>query len=294
MNAVRLTLALLTLAATLHADDAATARQLEALGGKVKLTGGAVTELTFTDCAKLGAAEFQAIGQLSELKSLTLFGGKQTLTDETVGHLLGLAKLESFSCEGARLSDAGLARLAALQNLRSAAFFHLSFRLEGFTGQGFAAWKTIPKLERLTVAGMSMADEGFAAIAQIGTLRDLSTWHTYQTASGNAEIAKLPLASLRVGQRLPRPGAAPSLDDSSLTTFSRMKTLQTLKIMEARLTATGLRALAALPALKSVTITESNVSEADLKAAAEALPSVKLDYQPPTEEQQKKLEMYLK
>jgi hypothetical protein len=295
MNPLFVAVSVLALAlAPLRADDSSIIRQLETAGGKVKQANGVVTEVTFTDCASLGDAEFRALGQLAELKSLTLYGGKQKLNDETVGHLLGLAKLESFSSAGARLSDAGLARLAALKSLRSASFFHLSFRLEGFTGKGFAAWKALPHFEKLTVAGMSMGDEGFATIAQISTLRDLSTWHTYQTAAGNAEIAKLPLTSLRIGQRLPHAGAPPSLDDAALATIAQIKTLQTLRIMEVRLTSAGLASLKALPALQTLAITESEVAEADLEALRKALPSVKIEHQPLTDEQRKKLEQYLK
>jgi hypothetical protein len=290
-------LALFLLIATalrLHADDTAIAQKLEAIGGKVTRTDGAVTQVSFTDCAKLGEAEFRALGQLAGLKSLTLYGGKQTLNDDTVGHLLGLTQLESLSSEGARLSDLGLARLAGLTSLRSAAFFHLSFRLEGFTGKGFAAWKALPRLEKLTVAGMSMGDEGFAAIAQIATLRDLSTWHTYQTEAGNAEIAKLPLTSLRIGQRLPHSGAPPSLTDASLATFSGIKTLEAVRLLEARLTLGGLRALKSLPKLKLLHLSESDISEADLEALRKELSSVKIEHEPLTDEQRKKLENYLK
>ena len=194
------------------ASEAATATVLESLGAKVTRTNGSVTEVYLTDCTKIGEPELRAIGALANLKSLTLFGKLAGLTDQTVDSLLGLSQLQSLSTEGAQLGDEGLAKLAALKSLRSVAFFHLSFRKEGFTGQGFAAWKALPNLQRLTVAGMSMGDDGFAAIAQIKSLTELSTWHTWQTEAGNAEIAKLPnLTTFKAGQRLPRTGiTAPS------------------------------------------------------------------------------------
>lgn len=280
----------------IRADDAAIAAQLEALGGKVVRKGEAVVQVSFTNCEKLGDAEYRAIGQLAGLKSLTLYGGKQTLNDSTVGHLLGLKELESLSSEGAKLSDPGLAKLAALTSLKSASFFHLSFRLEGFTGTGFAAWSALPKLEKLTVAGMSMGDEGFAAIARITTLRELSTWHTYQTEAGHAEIAKLPnLTVLKMGQRLPHTGAkAPSFTDASLRTLAGIKTLESLKLGEARLTFEGLRVLKGLPKLKSLLIYESEVAEADVEKLRAELPGVKIEHQPLTDEQRKRLESYHK
>lgn len=278
------------------ADDAAIAKQLEGLGGKLVLKDGVVTQITFTDCTKLGDAEFQAIGQLSKLKSLTLYGGCKGLNDATVGHLAGLKELETLGTDGAQFSDDGLKHLTALSSLRTLSFFHLSFRKEGFTGVGFKALKDCPKLETLTVAGMSMGDDGFAAIAEIQQLKQLSTWHTYQTEAGNAHIAKLAnLKSLKIGQRLPRGDAkAPSLSEGSLPTFAKMASLETLKLGEVHLTRDGLKALKAAKGLKQLFLYETDFPESEVAALKADFAPVTIDFQPLTDEQRKRLEMYLK
>jgi hypothetical protein len=283
-------------ASLLRADDSAIARQLEALGGKVTQKDGAVSQITFTDSSKLGDAEFRAIGQLSHLKSLTLYGSCRGLTDATLPHFAGLKELETLGTDGAQLTDAGLKHLTALTNLRGISFFHLSFRMEGFTGTGLGHLRDCPKLERLTVAGMSMGDEGFAAISTVTQLRELATWHTYQTEAGNAHIAKLPhLTKLQIGQRLPRPMAkAPSLSDASIPTLTTIASLESLKIGEARFTLAALRGLKALPKLKLLTLHETDLPAADVEALQAELPGVKIVHQPLTDEQRKKLEMYLK
>ena len=79
MKLLLLPLLTLVFASPVRADDSAIAQHLEALGGKVVSSGGVVTQVSFTDCSKLSDSEFQAIGQLAALKSLTLYGGKQTL-----------------------------------------------------------------------------------------------------------------------------------------------------------------------------------------------------------------------
>jgi hypothetical protein len=284
--------------AAVRAEDeqAAAPTKLEALGGKVTRKEGVVTQVSFTDCSKLGDAELRAIGKLTGLKSLTIYGGCKGLNDDTVGHLATLKDLETLNTEGVQLSDDGLAKLAALKSLKGASFFHLSFRKEGFTGKGFAAWKDLPKLERLTVAGMSMGDEGFAAIATLTQLKELATWHTYQTEAGNAEIAKLPnLVRLHIGQRLPRKDAkAPSLGDASLPTLAGIKTLETLKIGEARFTLPALKGLKALPKLKKLIIYETDIAAADIDALKAELKDVQVEFQPLTDEQRKKLDVYLK
>jgi hypothetical protein len=126
---------------------------------------------------------------------------------------------------------------------------------------------------KLTVAGMSMGDEGSAAIAQIATL---------------------PLTSLRIGQRLPHASAPPSLTDASLATFAGIKTLETVKLLEARLTLGGLHALKSLPKLRLLHLSECDIPEADLEALRKELSPAKIEYEPLTDEQRKKLESYLK
>jgi hypothetical protein len=286
----------LSIAETLHADDNAIAQQLQALGGNITAKEGVVSQVSFSDCSKLGETEFRAIAQLTHLKNLTLHGKCHGLTDATVTHLTGLKELKTLSTDGAQLTDAGMKHLSALTNLRGASFFHLSFRMEGFTGAGFAHLRNCPKLEKLTVAGMSMGDEGFAAISTITQLRELRTWHTYQTEAGNVHLTKLPnLTSLQIGQRLPGGGAKePSLSDASIQTLSTIKSLESLKIGEAHLTLAALRGLKALPKLKLLTLYETDFPAADVEALRAHLPGVKIDLQPLTDEQRKKLEHYLK
>lgn len=279
-----------------QADEAAIAEHLERLGGKVLTNEGRVMEIQFRDSRKLGNAEWRMIGQLAHLKKLTTYGGARGLNDETAGDLVNLKQLESLSTDGAQLSDAGLEKLAALTNLKSAAFFHLSFRKEGFTGKGFAAWKKIPQLERLTVAGMSMGDEGFEAISQIRSLRQLRTWHTYRTEASNALIAKLPhLTSLKLGQRLPRgKGLPPSLSDASLPVLVQISTLETLEIGEANFTLKALKQLRALPTLKRLKIDRTYLSADEVKQLQAEFAGVKVEFAPLTPEQRTKLDSYLK
>lgn len=276
------------------ADESNVAR-LESLGGKLIRENGAVTELSFRDSSKLSDAEWRAIGMLTQLRKLTTYGRAHGLNDETVGYLSGLKHLESLSTDGAQLSDVGLAKIADITSLRSVAFFHLSFRKEGFTGEGFTAWRSLPNLERLTVAGMSMGDEGFAAIAKIKTLKELRTWHTYRTQASHAEIAKLPrLTSLKLGQRLPRgKGIAPCLTDESISTLVTIQTLESLEIGEAAFTLTALSHLKKLSRLKRLKIDRTEISASDIEQLRAVLTGVKVEFDPITEEQREKLKAYL-
>ncbi len=290
-----LILVLLFAALSTRADDTATAVLLEGLGGKVVRADGVVREIEFRDSSGLGTPQWEAIGGLAGLKKITVYGKAGGLNDATVPQLLRLKNLESFSADGAQLSDAGLRVMAGCTSLRSVSFFHLSFRMEGFTGEGFAAWSALPNLEKLTVAGMSMGDDGFAAIAKITTLQELRTWHTYQTEAGNSYIATLPhLSTLMLGQRLPGQGRPLSLSDDSLGTIATIKSLTFLEIGESRFSLEALRRLGSLPLLEKLKITKTEISAAEIESLRADLPKVQIEFLPLTDEQRKQLEMYLK
>ena len=279
-------------------DDASVAAALTDLGAQVTHTDGVVTKVFFKDCSKLGDAEFRLIGQLKELKSLTLYGQCKGLTDETLPLLSGLTKLEELGTDGIQVSDAGLANLTALTNLRSLSFFHPSFGMKGFDGSGFAALKALPKLERLTIAGTPFNDKGMAAVAEIKQLRDFRTWHTYQTQAGNESLTKLPeLKSLWLGQRLRRYDGgsnAASLDDSTFDVLTKLKTLESLTLDEARLSLAALQRLKELPRLKKLELRRIDIPEADVETLRAALPSVAIDWKPLTDDERTKLEAFLK
>ncbi len=281
------------------ANDKAIPERLRSLGAQVTESGGAVTKVVFRDCSKLGDAEFRAIGQLAKLKTLTLYGKCAGLTDATLPHLAGLKELEELGTDGIQVTDAGLKHLATLTNLQRASFFHISFGMKGFTGAGFAHLKPLAKLERLTVAGTPFNDTGMAAVAQLTQLREFSTWHTYQTEAGNAELKKLPnIRSLRLGQRLRQYGPDTknewSLTDQSLATLAGIPTLESLSLDEVRLTHAGLARLKSLPNLKKLTLQRADIPAADIEKLRADLPKVAIEWKPLTDEERKGLENILK
>ncbi len=281
-----------------RADDAAVAKQLADLGAQLTMSEGAVTKATFKDCSKLGAAEFQLIGQLRTLRGLTLYGQCKGLTDDTLRHLASLSALEELGTDGIQVTDEGLAGFAALPNLRSLSFFHPSFGMKGFDGSGYATLKSLAKLEKLTIAGTPFNDAGMAAVAQIKQLRDFRTWHTYQTQAGNKHLLELPhLRSLWLGQRLRRydgnPNAA-SLDDSTFDVLSQLGTLETLILDEARVSLAALSRLQALKSLKKLQLQRIDIGSAEVDTLRGQLKGVTVDYKPLTDDERTKLDAFLK
>ncbi len=268
----------LFLASTLNA--APDADTLTKLGAKVTEAGGVVTQVQ-VKCDAFTEADFRALGSVTTIQKLTISG--KTITDATLPLLAGLTNLEELSTDGIQLTDEGYKHFAPFQKLRSLALFHPAFRSAAFTGSGLVHLKSLPKLERLTFAGSTAGDAALEAVGQLEQLKEFRTWHTAQTQAGNAHLVKLTnLTALRIGQRLPSYGkdSPISFDESTMATLAQIKTLESLELTEARLTAAIIPHLKALTKLAKLKIQTVDISAADVDAIKAALPNVKVDWQP--------------
>ncbi|MCX6855565.1 MAG: hypothetical protein NTV80_11755 [Verrucomicrobia bacterium] len=261
---------------------AADLQALQKLGAKVTETAGIITQVS-VKCDAFTEADFRTLGSFTTIKDLTISG--KTITDDTLAMLTGLTELERLSSDGIQLTDEGFKHFAAFQKLKSLSLFHPAFRSKAFTGSGLAHLKALPKLEKLTFAGSTAGDVALEAIGQITQLKEFRTWHTAQTQAGNVHLSKLPLTALRVGQRLPEWGkdSPVSFDESSMMTISQIKTLESLELTEARLSAKIIPQLKSLPKLTKLRIETVDISVADVEAIQAALPSCKVDFKAMTE-----------
>ncbi len=281
-----LSLLLLALCGCLQAADV---ESLKKLGAKVMESGGVVTQVN-VKCDAFTEADFRMLGSFTTIKDLTISG--KTITDDTLALLTGLTELERLSSDGIQLTDAGYKHFAAFQKLKSLSFFHPAFRSEQFTGSGLVHLKALPKLEKLTFAGSTAGDAALEAIGQLTQLKEFRTWHTAQTQAGNVHLVKLTnLTGLRIGQRLPSWGkdSPISFDESSMETLAQIKTLESLELTEARLSAKIIPHLKALPKLTRLKIETVDISAADLEAIKAALPGCKVDHKPMSESEKEAL-----
>ncbi|MBE2284507.1 MAG: hypothetical protein IAE77_13710 [Prosthecobacter sp.] len=267
---------------------AADVEALKKLGAKVTETGGVVTQVQ-VKCDAFTEADFKTLGSFTTIKDLSISG--KTITDSTIALLTGLTELERLSTDGIQLTDAGYKHFAAFQKLKTLAFFHPAFRSKDFTGSGLIELKALPKLENLTFAGSTAGDVALEAIGQLTQLKGFRTWHTAQTQAGNAHLAKLSLTSLRMGQRLPEWGkdSPASFDESTMEVIAQIKTLESLELTEARLSAKIIPQLKSLPKLTKLKIETVDIFEADVEAIKAALPNCKVDFKPMTEAEKEAL-----
>ena len=252
---------------------------LKKLGAKITETAGVVTQVS-VKCDAFSESDFRVLGSFTTIKDLTISG--RTITNETMALLNGLTALERLSSDGIQLTDEGFKHFASYKNLKSLSLFHPAFRSEGFTGSGLAHLKALPSLERLTFAGSTTGDIALEAIGQLTQLKEFRTWHTAQTQAGNAHLLKLPLTAIRIGQRLPSWGkdSPISFDESTLLTLAKLRTLESLELTEARLTAKIIPHLLALPKLTKLKIETVDISVGDVDAIKASLPNCKVDFKP--------------
>jgi hypothetical protein len=269
-------LSFLLIAATSAGTDLTS---LKKLGAKISETAGVVTQVA-VKCDAFSESDFRVLGSFTTIKDLTISG--RTITNETMALLTGLTELERLSSDGIQLTDEGFKHFASFKNLKSLSLFHPAFRSEGFTGSGLAHLKALPSLERLTFAGSTTGDIALEAIGQLTQLKEFRTWHTAQTQAGNAHLLKLPLTAIRIGQRLPSWGkdSPISFDESTLLTLAKLKTLESLELTEARLTAKIIPHPLALPKLTKLKIETVDISVGDVDAIKAALPNCKVDFKP--------------
>jgi hypothetical protein len=271
--------------ASARADEAEIIKALKEKGAEITLTKGAATAVSVSDGSKLTADDFQQIGQLTHLKSLSL---SKCLNDETLGYLTGLAELDTIQTNLMEVSDEGVKQFAKLKNLRNLKFFHPG---KAFTGTGLAALAGMPNLDSLTVAGsLAFGDEGMAAVAQLTQLKNFRTWHAGQTLAGVKKLAALQnLKSLNLGQRLAyKPPVCVS--DDVVAILVEVKSLEVLQLGEARMTLAALGQFKQLDKLKTLTLDGIDMPAADVERLRKELAKVDVKWTKPTEAYMKRID----
>jgi hypothetical protein len=269
--------------------------RLNDFGAVLTKQGDVVVGAVVKDTTGMTDDDFRALGRLRHLRTLQISG--EEFNDRTLGHLTGLTELEDLQTNQAQFTDAGLQQFTAFKKLKQIKFFHTSLKRKDFTGAGFAAWTEMPNLRRLTVAGCPFNDAGMAAVGKLTQLENFRTWHTYQTEAGNTHLKSLTnLTSLHLGQRLRRYGGASnalSLTDATLDVLAELKSVDTLHLAEARLTADALGRLRKLPKLKRLELDRVDLTPADAERLIELLPNVMIDWEPLNAEERTSLDRLL-
>ena len=261
-----------------HAEEPSPVDPAKINGAEVVEVKKEVVGLNLKDATVPTEEDYRKIRQLDHLKTLSFGRG---LDDARLKLLAGMPQIESFTTNGAHITDDGIRTMATFPALHNLTFFHPG---KDFHGVGLAALADLPNLESFSVGGSTaFADPGLAAVAQLTHLREIRVWHTGATIEGVKALGALKgLRSLVLGQRL---SAKPpvTLNDDTVAVLADFPALESLTLQEARLSLPALGKLKGLSKLKRLTLDGIDLSEADLAALRQQLPGVEIKWTAPSE-----------
>jgi hypothetical protein len=266
-------------------DDEAVVQALRDKGAKVVVAKGAVTSVDAADVSAWTEADFRRLTTLAGLKNLSVGKG---LNDAMLAILAGIPELDTLQTNEAGITDDGVQALARMTKLKVLKFFHPG---KGFTGSGLAKLGGMPNLGSLTVAGsVAFADEGMAAVGRLTNLKEFRTWHAGQTIEGVKHLRELHnLKSLTLGQRLSYDPPT-SLSNETLAILSELKSLESLRLEEARLNFDALVQLKQLPALKTLQLEGIEMPAADVERLKKELPGAAVQWTKPNDAYLKRIQ----
>jgi len=232
----------------------------------------------------------RALEGLDGLFAFSIFGDAPGLVPDDLRHLATLPRLGMLGCDGTLADDVGMAHIGSLPELRMAmvqgtvatdagfealsrsrTLEHLWGReCPNLTGRGFVAMAGMPALRGLAVSCRHVDDRALSSLPSFPALRHLmpmdvsdagfrhvgrcqeleKLWCMYCRDTGDDATRHIQALALRHYY-----AGKTRITDVSLEILSGMTTLESIELWEtAGVTNAGVRALATLPHLRSLTI----------------------------------------
>jgi len=187
------------------------------------------------------------------------------LTDDKFAPIADLHRLRELSLYNSKITNAGLAHLDDLSELR---VLHLDGGLDNaLTDDGLIHLRGLTNLEQLMLGSGKVTDAGMPHIARLKKLEILNLWGT---GIGDAGLARL--RGLRNLRELTLNGTR--ITDAGIETLRGMKSLRVLGLAGTRVTDAGLTGLRDLDKLRELSIWDAPVSAAGMADLRKALPGL--------------------
>jgi len=219
----------------------------------------------------LDPAAMQAIGQLTQLRTLNMAGSD--VTDDAAKHLVSLKNLRALDleiCE--QISDESMPHVSQLPQLRFLNLKKTAFEKLKITNQALVALSAIQSLEYLNLYGNSVSDDGMPHLAKLRKLQFLDLSLVGITDKGVHALK--PLSNLRALKLLYNTGfAGPKLTDECMTTIASFKKLNHLNIVGARVSSNSTDTFTGSDRLTQLEIQYTGFSESDVKQIETHLPN---------------------
>jgi hypothetical protein len=187
--------------------------------------------------------------------------------DKASGHVVGITS------NAAKFSDEEFKLFASFPELKGITLWHNS---GGFTGKGIAHVASLPKLERLTLAGGGLDNSGMAEAAKLKNLKEFRIWHcAFDDAGVAAFKGSQTLEAISVG-----PQWSSRITDKSMESLSQCPKLKKIGFADTYLTwENGLKHLTALKeTLTEVDLGDCLIEPADVEHLKKELQNVKVTW----------------
>jgi hypothetical protein len=179
-----------------------------AAGGPAPLPQVAAADAGALDKLRQTGARALPLAQGVNLLDVGFSSGNE-VADGQLALLAPIAQqVYELNLAGSKVTDAGLASIAPLTNLR-----RLHLEKTAVTDAGLAHLKGLTNLEYLNLYGTAVTDAGLQHLSGMKNLRNLYLWQTKVTAEGAANLKKsLPTVNINRGEELTLapPPAAPA------------------------------------------------------------------------------------
>jgi internalin A len=208
------------------------------------------------------------LGDLDQLRLLNLMG--RSVNDDVLAQLDGMQHLETLLLQFTGITDAGLAHVGNLTNLKSVLISGDRNARCGITDAGLAHLKGLSKLSDLSLHAVQVSNEGMAQLRGLTNISQLSLSDTKVSDGGLAQLerlTKLSYLSLR-GTRVTNAG---------LAHLKGLTNLSHLDLVRTQVSDTGLAHLRGLTKLKLLVLHYDHVTEAAMKQLNEALPRLTIE-----------------
>ena len=186
------------------------------------------------------------------------------------------ARVEYVDLRGPQVTDADVARLAGLAELRGLGLHDLAI-----DGAALAALDGLPKLAHLDVWNCALSDEGIEAIARLPALESLAIDKGVRPSPSRMRLSETGLAALRQARSLKRLSLwGAHFTDARLRELSGLAQVEGLELWDTGLTDDGLEAmLDGMTGLRSLLIYHAPISGRGLAKLRDCprLLSVRLD-----------------
>jgi len=243
-------------------------------------------------CPVTGRLSGKGWQTLQTLPRLTHICTPYGLTDEEMAGIATLQTVDEMEIDADRLTDAGLASIAKLRNLKVLHLVGTSM----MTDEGLKALAALPRLRHLRLSG-PFTDKGLAYLAAAPSIKVMWLETPKATEEGLRELSQIrtlerltvpwldlitprSIASLQAMPRLKALGVGDALNaDAGVASLASLSNLEVLALKGSpALTDNGLKPLAAMPKLRALEIYHSRITEQGLVhlAACKKLDSVQI------------------